>query len=73
MTQNNLGTALRALGARESGTETLTKAIDAFREALTVFDQEQSPDYWRVAQQNLNVALALIAERKAQADASSGK
>ncbi len=31
MTQNNLGYALQALGQRESGTETLTKAADAYR------------------------------------------
>jgi hypothetical protein len=33
-TQGNLGLALVALGARESSTETLQKAVEAFREAL---------------------------------------
>jgi hypothetical protein len=34
MTQNNLGNALETLGERESGTETLQKAVEAYREAL---------------------------------------
>ena len=38
MTQNNLGTALKTLGEREGGTETLAKAVNAYREALTVFE-----------------------------------
>ena len=31
MTQNNLGTALRALGERESGTARLEEAVAAYR------------------------------------------
>ena len=72
MTQNNLGTALSSLGGRESGTETLNKAVEAYREAMTVFDQVQSPYYWQGTHNNLNRALALIAERQAQAGTSSG-
>ena len=35
-TQNNLGNALSSLGERESSTETLNMAVDAYREALKV-------------------------------------
>jgi len=73
ITQNNLGEAFKALGERESGTETLTKAAAAYREALKEFDQQQSRYYWQVAQDNLGKTLALIAERKAQAESSSAK
>jgi hypothetical protein len=72
-TQNNLGNTLQILGERESGTGTLTKAVDAYREALTVFDQERSPNYWQVTHRNLDKVLALIAERQEQSGASSGK
>ena len=34
MTQNNLGNALAALGARESGTARLEEAVAAYRAAL---------------------------------------
>jgi hypothetical protein len=37
MTQNNLGTVLRALGERESETLRLEEAIAAYEAALTVF------------------------------------
>ena len=33
------------------------KAVDAYREGLTVFDQERSPHYWQLTQQNLDKAL----------------
>jgi hypothetical protein len=59
MTQNNLGAARGRLGKRQSGSETLSKAVDAFHEALTVFDKEQSPYNWQKAQGNLDEALAL--------------
>jgi hypothetical protein len=42
-------------------------------QALTVFDKERSPYYWQGTQGNLNKALALVAERQAQAGASLGK
>jgi hypothetical protein len=42
----------------------LTKAVDAFREALKEFDEERSPYYWQIAQKNLDKVLALIAQRR---------
>ncbi len=39
-TQNNLGTALRALGERESGTARLEEALVAFRAALTEWKRD---------------------------------
>ena len=43
MTQNNLGTALRALGERESGTARLNEAVAAYREALKEYTRERVP------------------------------
>ena len=42
MTQNN-GNALWRIGERESGTETLYEAIDAFRELQKEFTRERLP------------------------------
>jgi hypothetical protein len=46
VTQNNLGTALETLGERESGTETLEKAVEAYREALKERTRERVPLNW---------------------------
>src|SRR5205823_1866497 len=43
MTQNNLGTALQRLGERESGTETLIKAVEAYGEALKQLTEGGTP------------------------------
>ena len=63
-TQNNLGNALRGIGARESGTAKLEEAVAAYREAL----KELTPgsnSYWHdIAQQNLTSCLALIEQRR---------
>jgi len=37
------------------------------------FNEKQSPYYWQTAQRNLNQALTLIAERKAQAKETKRK
>src|SRR5436305_3373951 len=42
-TQNNLGTALVKLGERESGTEMLQKAIEAYDGALKEWTNEAAP------------------------------
>jgi len=63
-TQNNLGTALEALGERESGIATLQSAVAAFGEALKEFTPEAAP-YWRaIAQRNLDRVMRLIAQRQ---------
>jgi hypothetical protein len=43
MTQMNLGSALRSLGERESGTARLEEAVAAYREALQERTRERAP------------------------------
>jgi hypothetical protein len=64
MTQNNLGSALQALGGREEGTGRLEEAVRAYRAALEVRTPEQAPFYHSRTAANLSRALALIAARK---------
>jgi len=40
-TQNNLGTALCRLGARESGTARLEEAVSAYRAALLEYTRDR--------------------------------
>ena len=42
MTQNNLGNALQTLGQRESGTERLLEAVNAYRDALSGIHTEHA-------------------------------
>jgi hypothetical protein len=56
MTLVNLGTALRVLGDRESGTARLEEAVAAYREALQEYTREGVPLLW--AQTQANLALA---------------
>ncbi len=60
MTQNNLGTALRSLGERESGTERLEEAVDAYRAALQEWTRERVPLQWATTQNNLGTALLTL-------------
>ncbi|MCL2384720.1 MAG: CNP1-like family protein, partial [Alphaproteobacteria bacterium] len=64
MTQNNLGNALERLGERESGTETLKKAVEAYGEALKEWTPEAAPYWHNIAQQNLDRVNALLAQRR---------
>ena len=61
--QSNLGTALRTLGERESGTARLEEAVVAHRRALMQFTRERAPLQWASAQTNLGLALAALAQR----------
>ncbi len=63
-TQNNLGVALRALGARESGAEKLEQAVVAYREALKEYTRARVPLQWAMTQMNLGNALARLGERE---------
>lgn len=65
--QHNLGTALRALGRREAGTERLKDAVKAYRAALLERTQERVPLDWAVPQYNLDTALANLGEHKGDA------
>jgi hypothetical protein len=62
-TQNNLGSALRALGAREGGTARLEEAVAAYRAALEELTRERVPLQWAAGLGNQGVALMLIADR----------
>ena len=64
MTQNNLGTALLALGKRERGKARLEEAIAACREALKEYTRERVPHQWAVTQENFRLAEKALADRK---------
>ena len=71
MTQNNLGTALRTLGGRESGTARLDEAVAAFREALKEFRDGGAKYQEAIAQRSFEKAEKILAARKAAGAASS--
>jgi hypothetical protein len=62
-TQNNLGTALKDLGTRESGTARLTEAVEAHREATQELTRERVPLQWAVTQHNLAVVHRALFEK----------
>lgn len=62
--QQDLGNALRALGARESGTARLEEAVAALRAALTEATRVHMPFYFAMAQNNLGNALWALNERE---------
>ena len=59
-----LGVALATLGARESGTERLERAVAAFTEALKERTRARVPLDWAATQNNLGVALMTLGERE---------
>jgi hypothetical protein len=63
-TQNNLGTALWKLGARESGTARLEKAVTAYRLALQEWTRDRVPLDWATTQNNLGIALQTLGARE---------
>ena len=65
-TQNNLGTALQALGERESDTARLEQAVEAFQAALLEWTREATGHWHEVAQRNLTRTLALLEKRRKQ-------
>src|SRR5262249_20867900 len=62
--QNSLGNALKALGARESGTAKLEEAVAAYREALKEWTHERVSDPWAAAHNNLGGTLLALGERE---------
>ena len=61
-TQKNLGTTLRALGARSGGAEglrRLSEAVEAYRLALTVYTRDDLPQDWAATQNLLGIALQI--------------
>jgi hypothetical protein len=67
-TQVNLGTALRNLGERESGTEKLEQAVAAYRAALEEMTRERVPLEWARTQNNLGGAFQSLGERERRKD-----
>ena len=65
---NNLGTALKTLGARDSDPDTLHQAVTAYREALKEHTRERVPLDWAMTQNNLGVALKTLGERDRDPD-----
>ena len=61
---HNLGTALGALGERESGTARLEEAVAAYREALKEQTPERVPLDWAMTQDHLGNALERLGERE---------
>ena len=57
-------------GERERGTERLEQAVDAYRAALEVFSDEESPRYRTSTQDNLARALERLSERGSAASES---
>jgi hypothetical protein len=63
MTQSNLGTALRTLGERESGTARLEEAVAAWDQCLTVVATAWLPEWVQEVRADREAALAEIARR----------
>jgi tetratricopeptide (TPR) repeat protein len=63
-----LGIALFTLGERESSSERLMEAVEAYREALKEYDREQAPLDWAMTQNNLGNALSSLGERESGTD-----
>jgi len=61
-TQNKLGTALRILGERETGTARLQAAVTAYELALEERKRETMPLQWAMTQNNLGNALRALGE-----------
>jgi tetratricopeptide (TPR) repeat protein len=65
-TQNNLGNALRELGARsgaEEGRKLLQDGLTAYRSALEVYTRADLPQDWATTQNNLGAALYELGRR----------
>ena len=59
-----LGNALSTLGERESGTERLLQAVQAYEAALLERTRERVPMDWATTQSNLGDALRLLGQRE---------
>ncbi len=57
MTQHNRGNALSMLGQRQNDARRVEEAVDAYRQALTVWKREGVPLQWAVTRNNLGDAL----------------
>jgi tetratricopeptide (TPR) repeat protein len=64
VTQNNLGTALVALGRFEGGNSRLEEAVAAHRAALAERPRERVPLFWAFTQSKLGYALWILGMRE---------
>ena len=75
MTQNNLGAALWALGERQGGAggaRRLAEAVEAYRQALTVYTRDDLPQQWAMTQNNLGIALRTWASGRGAPEGRGG-
>ena len=63
-TQSNFGSALLALGRRESSRQRLDEAVEVLRAAIEVLMRERAPLQWGTTKQNLGNALSALGERE---------
>ena len=61
--QQHLGVALKTVGVRDTAANSLLEAVDAYRNALTVFTESLFPNQWATAQLALGSALETLAVR----------
>ena len=62
-----MGIALWGLGERQGGPEgqrRLSEAVEAYRQALTVYTRDDLPQDWATTQNNLGTALSGLGERQ---------
>jgi tetratricopeptide (TPR) repeat protein len=64
---NDLGTALKTLGARDSGTERLEQAVEAFQQALKEYTRDRVPLDRAMTQYNWAITELTLFEKTAQA------
>ncbi len=61
---DDLGVTLCERGERESGTDKLTRSIEAFNSALKSWPREEDPMRWAATQNNLGNALRTLGQRE---------
>jgi tetratricopeptide (TPR) repeat protein len=65
---NDLGSALTTLGERETDTDRLEQAIEAYTAALSERTREQAPLEWATTQNNLGITLKILGKRQIGAE-----
>jgi tetratricopeptide (TPR) repeat protein len=61
--QHNLAGALMHRGETDTGNDTLERAVDAYKAALTVWTREADPQLWALATANMANAQSILAKR----------
>lgn len=71
MTQNNLGTALGALGEQVDDVEQMNEVVPAYRAALEVYREVKASRYVAMVERNLEDALANLKQMQDKGPADS--